>query len=231
MSMTEWAENEVKLACKKENPDWDGESFDYGCSCYQSALKAYKSLCDDGHSGFSFSLTKNILIRLMNSLPLTPIEDTEDVWKMSYKDEDGTVIYQCVRKSSLFKDVKKDGSVSYHDNNRCYCQEIDDPKDTYINGVAEKFVDELFPITMPYYPNTLERYKVVVRTFSAEGYEKDNEDYNTRGYLFVDAPDGKHFDIGRFYADVNGRMVEITREEYLKRFEHRKINSDKQTIS
>ena len=52
---SEWAENEVRLACKRENPDWDGKSFDYGCSCYQSALKAYKSICNDGHSGFSFA--------------------------------------------------------------------------------------------------------------------------------------------------------------------------------
>jgi hypothetical protein len=26
-----WAEKEIELACKHENPDWDGESFDYGC--------------------------------------------------------------------------------------------------------------------------------------------------------------------------------------------------------
>ena len=70
MSMTDWAEYEVKLACKKENPDWDGESFDYGCSCYQSALKAYKSIMEDDHSGFSYSITKNILKRLLDELPL-----------------------------------------------------------------------------------------------------------------------------------------------------------------
>lgn len=34
MSMSDWAENEVKLACKKENPNWDGKSFDYGCGYY-----------------------------------------------------------------------------------------------------------------------------------------------------------------------------------------------------
>ena len=47
MTMTEWAEKEIAAACKKENPNWDSKSFDYGCSCYQSALKAYKSLVDD----------------------------------------------------------------------------------------------------------------------------------------------------------------------------------------
>ena len=223
MSITEWAENEVKLACKKENPDWNGLYFDYGCSCYQSALKAYKSLCEDGHSGFSYSVTKNILKRLLDELPLTPIEDTEENWnEITFTNEDGSVTYQCRRKSSLFKDVKKDGAVSYHDNNRVYCQEIDDPTDTYVNGTAEKIVDELFPIKMPYYPKA-GRYKVVVKTFSAEGYFHDNEDYNTRCYLNVVTPDNKVVSIGRCFADTEGKgMVEISKEEYMERLEHEK---------
>ena len=65
MTLKEWAEKEVKIACEKENPDWDGKSFDYGCSCYQSALKAFNSLLDDEQSGCSFNLTKGILIRLL----------------------------------------------------------------------------------------------------------------------------------------------------------------------
>ena len=64
----EWAKREVEIACKRENPDWDGESFDYGCSCYQSALKAYKSLCEDGHSGYSFGATRNILKQTENNI-------------------------------------------------------------------------------------------------------------------------------------------------------------------
>jgi len=223
MSMAEWAENEVKLACKKENPDWDGQSFDYGCSCYQSALKAFKSLCEDGHSGFSYSVTKNILKRLLDELPLTPIEDTEENWNdITLPDEDGTITYQCRRKSSLFKDVKKDGTVSYHDCDRVYCQEVDDPSDTYVNVTARKFVDELFPITMPYYPKTFERYKVMVKTFSAEGYPKDNEDYNTRGYLFIVTPDNKTIELGKYFADSEDGMIEITHKEYLERLEHEK---------
>ena len=43
-NLVDWAEKEIKIACKKENPEWDGKSFDYGCACYQSALKAFKSL-------------------------------------------------------------------------------------------------------------------------------------------------------------------------------------------
>ena len=49
MSMITWAEREVKLACEKERGKSNNpEDWDYGCACYESALKAYKSLCDDG---------------------------------------------------------------------------------------------------------------------------------------------------------------------------------------
>ena len=55
--MKDWAKREIELACKKENPEWDGKSFDYGCACYQSALKAYECLMEDVHSGMSYGFT------------------------------------------------------------------------------------------------------------------------------------------------------------------------------
>jgi len=219
MSMKEWAENEVKLACKKENPDWNGETFDYGCSCYQSALKAYKSICEDGHSGFSYGVTKNILKRLLDGLPLRPIEDTEDVWGMSYKDEDGTVTYQCKRMSSLFKRVHKDGTVIYSAL-RDYCQEITNPNVTYSGGVGN-IIDEMFPITMPYYPS-VEKYKIVVDTFLAEGFEGDGTDYNTRALLYVITPEKEKVEVNRYYGEKDGHFVEITKGEYNERLKNRK---------
>ena len=84
MTMSEWAKREVEIACKKENPKWDGKSFDYGCACYQSALKAYQSLCEDEHSGMSFNIAKNILIRLMEGNPLTPIIDEDFFIETTY---------------------------------------------------------------------------------------------------------------------------------------------------
>lgn len=81
MSMLEWAKKEVEIACKRENPDKKEEEFDYGCACYESALKAFESLCEDGHSGMSIGFTKNILNWLIDGKPLTPIEDTDYIWK------------------------------------------------------------------------------------------------------------------------------------------------------
>lgn len=220
MAMKEWAENEIKIACKKENPDWDGKSFDYGCSCYQSALKAYKSLCDDEHSGFSFSVTKNILIRLMNSLPLTAVEDKEGEWTEICSNTE-TTTYQHSRISSLFKDVDKDGNVSYHDNNRFYCQNASNPKDTYSGGIGKSIIDELFPITMPYYPS-VQRYKFVVEEFVAKGFEGDDEgDYNTVGVLYVITPEGEQQNVHRFFGEKNGKLVRIGEGEYIERLRNK----------
>ena len=87
-------------------------------------------------------------------------------------------------------------------------------------GSVGNIIDELFPITMPYFPKTFERYKVVVHSFSAKGYENDNEDYNTRGFLFIETPSKTTVEIGRFFADKGHGMVEITHEEYLERLKH-----------
>lgn len=107
-NLERWAENEVAIACRREKPDRKDGEWDYGCACYESALKAFRSLCEDGHSGFSIGLTKAILNRLINNKPLLPIEDTDDVWTdisdiSGLKGEE--VNYQCKRMSSLFKYV------------------------------------------------------------------------------------------------------------------------------
>ena len=43
-SMERWAENEVAIACRREKPDRKDGEWDYGCACYESALKAL-ALC------------------------------------------------------------------------------------------------------------------------------------------------------------------------------------------
>lgn len=44
MSMMEWAKREVEIASKRERGDKPESEWDYGCACYDSALKAFESL-------------------------------------------------------------------------------------------------------------------------------------------------------------------------------------------
>ena len=171
MTTEEWAEKEIELACKKENPNWDGKSFDYGCSCYQSALKAYKSLCEDRHSGTSFNITKNILIRLMEGLPLTPITDDdftntepeikespEELKKYGLKSD-----LQCPRMSSLFRYETLDGKITYTDVERTIMHDANGDG-WWHSGVASSLIDEVFPSKRKYFPSK-EKYKVDRETF------------------------------------------------------------------
>ena len=200
MGMLEWAKKEVELACKKENPNWDGKSFDYGCACYQSALKAYESLIEDDHSGFSWGLTKGILVRLMDGNVLTPIEDTDDIWAAESISEKMD-IKQCKRMSSLFKVINKDGSVIYTDHNRVYCM-YDGSDATFTTGRATRCVDALFPITMPYMPNT-HKYKVMFHT--------DDDDHP---YAIV-TPDGITYEVGYNGSEYYKKEANKSNEEVI----------------
>lgn len=212
-NLVKWAEKEIELACKKENPEWDGKSFDYGCACYQSALKAFKSLCEDEHSGMSIRFTKEILDRLIDIKCLTPIEDTDDVWNELYDRENGTKHYQCKRMSSLFKDVHDDGTITYHDNDRQVG--IDNNGVSYHSGRVSEIVNNMFPITMPYYPLT-NPYKVYTEDFLVD--EKMG-DFDTEGFLYTITPNGTRIDLNIYYKYTSEGRITIDRKEYEERKE------------
>ena len=214
MSMIEWAKREVEIACKRENPDRKDGEWDYGCSCYESALKAYESLCNDGHSGMSWGFTKQILTRLMDGMPLTPIEDVPEVWsdELSASEDKGKQ-FQCKRMYSLFKYVHEDGTVTYNDTNRVSLHEL--TTDTFWHsGMASKLVNEMFPVIMPYRPSS-KPYIV-----EAEEYltDRKNGDFDTVSYLNIIKPDGEKISINRYFADAEDGMHEITLYEFQKRY-------------
>ena len=205
MTTNEWAEKEIEIACKKENPNWDGKSFDYGCACYQSALKAYKSLCEDGHSGTSFNITKNILIRLMEGLPLKPITDDDftnvkpEIWESpEYLKEHGLKSnLQCPRMFSLFREETLDGKITYIDVERTIMY---DTTGCCHSSIASRLVDEMFPITMPYYPSK-EKYKVYGETFyMVDGVDKTAEHtgtYNLVKIYYIITPNNERIEINK----------------------------------
>ena len=211
MSMDDWAKNEIEIACKYERGDKNPEEFDYGCACYESAYKAFKSLMEDGHSGMSISLTKAILNRLIDRKPLTPIEDTPDIWNDITDRHENYTSYQCKRMSSLFKDVYNDGTVKYHDTDRFYCLDKDDPNiGGWYNGFINQILDEQFPIVMPYRPASKPWY-----VYCTEGLsDPKNGDFDSIGIHYVIKPNGKRVNIRRFFKEGENGWIEIDKQEY-----------------
>ena len=209
-----WAEREIEIACKHERGDSgskDGE-WDYGCACYESALKAYKSLMGDGHTGFSIGMTKYILNRLIEHKPLTPIEDKEDVWNDISDISGGCVNYQCKRMSSLFKYMYPDGTIKYRDVNRFYGVNLDNPNGSYHSGLIDRVMEELYPIRMPYFPT--KSFKVVCEEFLTD---RKNGDFDTVGMLYFIDPDGVRVELNRYFKEGEDDFVEIDKDEYEER--------------
>ena len=184
--------------------------FDYEGECYKSALKAFKSVCDDGHSGLSYSITARILKRMLDGLPLEKIKETDFTDDdMSWTEDDGTKHIMCDKMFSLWKEIHPDGTVTYSDQDRVAGINADEGYSFYAKFVSD-LINERYPITMPYYPDG-RQYKVYVRDFLVY---PENGDYDTRAILYIETPKGEKIEINKFYHEKNGEMVEITEEEY-----------------
>lgn len=224
-SMERWAENEVAIACHREKPDRKDREWDYRCACYESALKAFNSLCEDGHSGFSIGLTKAILNRLINKKPLLPIEDTDEVWS-DISDTSGLKgegrNYQCKRMSSLFKCVYADGTIKYRDVNRYHGVNINNPDASYHSGLIDTVMDELYPINMPYMPAD-RAFKIYTEDFLVD---PSNGDYDTVGILYAITPSMDKVAINRYFKEAPNGFAEIDEAEYKERKEAAKARME-----
>lgn len=211
MNMIEWAENEIRIALARENEN--DSSYEYIKACHESALKALKSLCGAGHSGMSISVTRNILDRLIKHQPLTPIEDTEDVWTetehLGMREDNRIKVYQCKRMGCFWKEVFPDGTIRYNDYDRAYGANINDPEITYHSGLTTRIVDEMYPIDMPYCPPN-RPYMVYTEEFLCDAR---NCDFDTVHIHYIQTPEGDKVDVNRVFIESKLGWKEITPEE------------------
>jgi hypothetical protein len=221
MTRSQWVRNEVKLAIRRErarHSESNDPLKDYAADCYISALRAYRCLMKDGHSGASIAITRDILMRLLTDRPITPIEDVPDVWLQNMTTTVGfrgeTANYQCTRMPSLFKYVYADGSVKYRDIHSCYGVSVDNPKASFHNGLIQDVMDELRPVTMPYNPG--KQTKFLCEDFLVD---PKNGDYDTVGILRAQRPDGSWVSIDRYYKEDNNKFVQISFAEYKERYD------------
>lgn len=159
-------------------------------------------------------MTKQILMRMIDGEPLTPIEDTDDIWEERPRGRDDYKTYQCKRMYSLFKYIYDDGTAKYSDVNRIICCDILNPESTWYNGFVRNIVDEMFPITMPYMPEN-KPYKVYCEEFLTN---PKNGDYDTLGVMYMVIPNGERVGINRYFKDGEKSFDEIDFEEYMERY-------------
>lgn len=216
-SMELWAEEEIRIACERERGGASEDEWDYGVACYESALKAFRSLLEDGHSGMSIGFTLGILNRLVKGQPLTPIEDTDDVWKECVGGRASCTTYQCRRMRSLFKDVYADGHIEYLDVNRFRCVTLNSSA-CWSNNYIARIAGEYSPITMPYIPRT---YTVVCEEFLTD---RKNGDFDTIGILYILDSAGERKEVNRYFAEAEEGWREIDRAEYEQR---RQMDADR----
>lgn len=218
MSMIEWARNEIRLANENNKKHMSADEYEYVEACNASALKAYESLCEDEHSGLSFSITARILKTLMNNEPLTAIEDRDDVWNdvtVMQGSSGERKIYQCKRKSGLFKDVYANGDVTYNDIDRVTCYDVNHPALGYHSSLVSNFIDKMYPISLPYHGEQIEVYTDEFLT------DTKNGDFDTVGILYMyknGSPE--KIEINKFYKCDDGLdndWVELTEEQFNER--------------
>lgn len=215
MNLHDWAENEIKIACKERSNC--NESDEYYKACCESALRAYNCLLDDGHSGMSWNITKNILMRLMDNKPLSPItgndfESDPDIHESpEWLQELGIISdIPCTRMSGLYKYTYKDGTVRYKDVNRVttYDEESNTP---WNSGWVNKIVDDMYPITMPYMGEKYIAYVKESKSSNCKG------DYDCAVFKTLKHPDGTIETINRFFVeDENGSWIEVDEPTYNK---------------
>lgn len=175
-----------------------------------------------------------MLNRMIDGQPLTPIEDTEDIWEECSFGRKGSKKYQCGRQSSLFKTVYDNGKVEYNDVDRFACVNINNPSYTYHSGLVDRVMKELFPITMPYIPG--KPIKVYCEDILTD---PKNGDFDTIGIFYAlkeENGEQKRIDINRYFrAPFDGEesengWVEIVHDEWCKRVEmHNKRLKDLET--
>ena len=223
MNTLEWATNEVSYKLnelEKSYNDSENIDFKYIKKCYESALKAIKSLYGDDHSLFFIQDTKAILDQLIDRKPLSPIKETDE-WEYNYTvDKFNYDIYSSIRFPALTKRIYKDGKIQYRDMYRTYGIFINAENEVpYTFRLLNDVIDEMFPMVMPYYPDT--RYRVY--------YEEISSDQNAKEYksvIFIShaikEPTNERIEIGRYFIegdydnDTYYGYKEISKEEYEK---------------
>lgn len=202
--LLDWARKELALGlCDSLNQEPEGE-WNYKTSCYEVAEYLYEKMFVNDPQGYGLNYTMDILQRLVNSQPLTPIEDEESTWVEFYTpasdNDDDIVIYQCARMPYLLKYLYFNGKVEYEDLLYTAAVNIADSSDIYSSAMVNEIVSAIFPIQFPYYPED------PILVYCSE-FKLNGSTYF--GILYADKPKEARHEINRFFKSFEDNYVEV----------------------
>lgn len=225
-SLKEWARREIDLATAgemREAPEMKEELDNH----YEAAYQAFCDFVDRTEGLDKPGIAKTIFTQLLHEEPLVPIEDNEEDWVIvegfdpaAGNENPGWSIYQCKRRSTLFKKVtyeRKTGEVEdtrFSDTGRAVCMDINSNQ-MYTGGMGPAVLDEAIPVTMPYQPMG----KIRIFTEDFKCHKDFDGDFDTVGILYFRMADGQMKNVMRFFKEdyKTHEMVEIDKTEYFAR--------------
>lgn len=116
-------------------------------------IEVIEKVENQGHSGLSIEIFKNVLNTLLSYNPLTQLTGEDDEW-MDVYDGGEYVMYQNVRAGNVFKHVYKDGKKECYniDGIVWYTMEKDENGEEYKSYFTNS--KSKTPVEFPYYPTT-----------------------------------------------------------------------------
>ena len=146
--MKEWARREVDLAKAWLN-DEDLEAKETMSEEYEAAYRSFCNFLDEFEKLKDARIIKTVFTQLLYEENLSPIVDSEDDWTLVEGfdpavgcDNPGWSIYQCKRRSSLFKKVVYDqktdevDEITLRDIDRAVCIDINKPDYMYTGCIG-----------------------------------------------------------------------------------------------
>lgn len=215
--MTKRVREEVEYAieCERKSAieENDYSFLDYAVECYRSALRTYETMAADGHSGMSWSLTRQILNRLMEGKPLKGLNsypDRPEEWgERSHWTVDDCAVLSNIRYPALSYRVNASGKAIYHDTDRWVFEAPDYPNIPWHNGFLANYLDEKFPIQFPYNPITIHVRVEEILTDSAHG------DFDAMRIIdFADPETGRKVCVNAYFEEVDGKWQEIGKKKW-----------------
>jgi hypothetical protein len=138
MALVEWAKSELDRLMV------DGEEDGMQKVMNDGILDIVRTFADQGHSGFSASYALNIIKRLLNWKPITPLTGEDDEWCEVYDTENNT--QQNKRCSAVFRE-NFDNSTAYYIDGKVFSD--DGGKTWFTRGGRGSSIDVTFPFVVP----------------------------------------------------------------------------------